>query len=171
MSFLSNVSDFASSLSHAQSDSGSSSESQDSLFNTAISHLDSRKHEYSETEPEVDEEGYMRAHQSVFDGEGETHDSGTVGTGAAMQALKMFTSGSGGGGGGGMDKNVMIGMAMSQAGKLWEEKNGQGSVSGDKQSAVNSAAEAAMKMYIKSQYGIGGTGGPSGLMGMASKFL
>lgn len=131
MSFLSNVSDFASALSHAQSHDGSSSESQDSLFSSAISHLDSRKQEYSETEPEVDEEGYMRAHQSVFEGggEGETHDSGTVGTGAAMQAMKLFTSGGGeSGSGGGMDKNVLIGMAMSQAGKLWEEKNGQGSV-------------------------------------------
>jgi hypothetical protein len=132
MSFLSNVSDFASALGHAQSQDGSSSsESQDSLFSSAISHLDSRKHEYSETEPEVDEEGYMRAHQSVVEGggEGETQDSGTVGTGAAMQALKLFTSGGGeSGSGGGMDKNVLIGMAMSQAGKLWEEKNGQGSV-------------------------------------------
>lgn len=29
----------------------------------------------------------------------------------------------------------------------------------------------ALKMYLKSGGGIGGTGGPSGLMGLASKFL
>lgn len=48
--------------------------------------------------------------------------------------------------------------------------------SGDKQSAINNAAEMAMKMYMKSQGGgIGGTGGPgggaSGLLSLASKFL
>jgi hypothetical protein len=37
---------------------------------------------------------------------------------------------------------------------------------------VNNAAEMALKMYMKSQGGgIGGTGGASGLMSLASKFL
>jgi len=35
---------------------------------------------------------------------------------------------------------------------------------------VKSAAEMALKMYMKSQMG-GGGGGAGGLMGMASKFL
>lgn len=44
--------------------------------------------------------------------------------------------------------------------------------SGDKQSAINSAGEMALKMYMKSNgSGSFGTGGPSGLMGIASKFL
>jgi len=49
--------------------------------------------------------------------------------------------------------------------------------SGDKQSAVNSAAEMALKMYMKSNgSGSQGTGGPSssgagGLLSLASKFL
>lgn len=44
--------------------------------------------------------------------------------------------------------------------------------SGDKQSAVNSAAEMALKMYMKGgSGGIGGTGGAGGLMSLASKFL
>lgn len=42
--------------------------------------------------------------------------------------------------------------------------------SGDKQSAVNSAAEMALKMYMKNQGGSGGSGA-SGLMSLASKFL
>jgi hypothetical protein len=48
-----------------------------------------------------------------------------------MQALKMFTGGSSGGSGGsdgGMDKNKLIGLAMAQASKLWEEKNEGGNV-------------------------------------------
>jgi hypothetical protein len=45
-----------------------------------------------------------------------------------MQALKMFTGGSSSGSDGGMDKNKLIGLAMAQAGKLWEEKNSSGSV-------------------------------------------
>ena len=50
--------------------------------------------------------------------------------------------------------------------------------SGDKQSAVNSAAEMALKMYMKSNgSGSQGTGGPSssggasGLLSLASKFM
>lgn len=41
--------------------------------------------------------------------------------------------------------------------------------SGDKQSAVNSAAEMALKMYMKNQGG--GSSGGGGLMSLASKFL
>lgn len=43
--------------------------------------------------------------------------------------------------------------------------------SGDKQSAINNAAEMAMKMYMQGGGGLGGTGGASGLMSLASKFL
>lgn len=39
-----------------------------------------------------------------------------------------------------------------------------------KQSAVTSAGQMAMKMYMKSQMG-GGGGGMGGLMSMASKFM
>lgn len=69
----------------------------------------------------------VKAHQSTYGSSSSGgHDSDTLGKGAAMQALKMF---SGGGGSssdssGGMDKNKLIGIAMSQAGKLYDEKNG-----------------------------------------------
>lgn len=114
----------------------------------------------------------IKAHQSTYGGgSGGNHDSNTLGKGAAMQAMKMFSGGGSEGSGGGMDKNKLIGMAMSQAGKLYDEKNGGGG-GADKQSAVNSAAEMALKMYMKSNgSGSQGTGGPSGLMGLASKFL
>ncbi|PKY07120.1 hypothetical protein P168DRAFT_324563 [Aspergillus campestris IBT 28561] len=122
-------------------------------------------------------EQYGGSHQQQGGGGGGHNDSDSLGAGAAMQALKMFTSGGGsssegGGGGGSMDKNAFIGMAMAQAGRLWEEKNSSGGVSGDKQSAVNKAAEMALKMYMKSNGGgLGGTGGPSGLLSLAGKFL
>jgi len=46
------------------------------------------------------------------------------------------------------------------------------SQSTDKQSAINAAAEMALKMYLKSRgSGHDGTGGPGGLLSLASKFL
>lgn len=74
----------------------------------------------------------MQSHQQLYNGGGggygqeqQQHDSKSLGAGAAMQALKMFTSGGGGSSG---DKNEFIGMAMAQASKLWEEKSGSGNV-------------------------------------------
>ncbi|KAJ5591930.1 uncharacterized protein N7459_002299 [Penicillium hispanicum] len=159
---------------HSSADSG--------LFGSALNFLQERKAEYADpSRYEVDEQHAVQSHAAMYggdEGQGQgqrTHDSGTVGAGAAMQALKMFTGGGGAGGGGdgGMDKNKLIGLAMAQAGKLWDEKAGSGAnMVGDKQSAVNNAAETALKMFMKSGGGgLGGTGGPSGLMGLASKFL
>ncbi|KAJ5698687.1 hypothetical protein N7462_000692 [Penicillium macrosclerotiorum] len=164
--------DFSSAAHHAQEHHSSEDRG---LFESALSFLNERKSEYADpSRYDVDEQHAVNAHQAMYGGgsdEGRSHDSGTVGAGAAMQALKMFTSG--GSSDGGMDKNKLIGMAMAQAGKLWDEKQGSGAnISGDKQSAVNSAAEMALKMYMKSNGGgSSGTGGPAGLMSLASKFL
>jgi len=90
-----------------------------------------------------------------------------MGSAAAMQALKMFTEGGGGDSLSG-GQNAFIGMAMGQASKLFDQQSSQGNVSSgaSKQSAIQQAAEIALKMYTKSQ-----GGGSSGLMGLASKFL
>lgn len=55
--------------------------------------------------------------------------------GAAMQALKHFTSGGGGqgqggglGGGVGGGQNQFVGMAMAQASKLFDQQSAQGNV-------------------------------------------
>ncbi|OQE26525.1 hypothetical protein PENSTE_c005G05877 [Penicillium steckii] len=161
--------DFSSAAHHASEHHSSEDKS---FFDTALSFIKDRKDEYADKDRyEVDETHAVNAHQAMYGNEGDSgrsHDSGTVGAGAAMQALKMFTSGDGSDGG--MDKNKLMGLAMAQASKLWEEKNASGNVSGDKQSAVNSAAEMALKMYMKGGGG-SGTGGPSGLLGLASKFL
>ncbi|CAG8104647.1 unnamed protein product [Penicillium salamii] len=169
--------DFSSAASHAQEHHSSEDKS---LFSSALSFIQERKGKYSGSEGEVDEQHAVNAHQAMY-GSGssnQNHDSNTVGAGAAMQALKMFTGGGSGGSSsdGGMDKNKLIGLAMAQAGKLWDEKQSSGgNVSGDKQTAVNSAAEMALKMYMKSQGGgvggTGGAGGASGLLSLASKFL
>jgi hypothetical protein len=83
----------------------------------------------------------------------------------------MFTSGGGGGMGGGQgqgSQNQFVGMAMSEASKLWDQQSSQGQVApgADKQSAINSAAKMALSMYMKGQ-----GGGSGGLMGLASKFM
>ena len=80
----------------------------------------------------------------------------------------MFTSGGGDGGQGQGSQNQFVGMAMSEASKLFDQQSSQGQVApgADKQSAINSAAKMALSMYMKSQ-----GGGSGGLMGLASKFM
>lgn len=116
--------DFSSASHHAQEHHSSEDKS---LFDNALSFLQDRKGSLSHPDNvEVDERHAMHSHQALYGGGGESqsHDSGSVGAGAAVQALKMFTSG--GSSDGGMDKNKLIGLAMAQAGKLWDEKQGSG---------------------------------------------
>ena len=114
--------DFSSAARHASAhhDGGNSD-----LFSNAMSFIQGRGS--SAGQGDIDEQHAVNAHQAMYGGgsdQGQTHDSNTVGTGAAMQALKMFTGG--GSSDGGMDKNKLMGMAMAQAGKLWDEKEGNG---------------------------------------------
>jgi hypothetical protein len=85
-----------------------------------------------------------------------------------MQALKMFGGGSAGSASGAGGQNQFIGMAMAQASKLFDQQSASGNAHPEatKESAVSSAAQMALQMYMKSQ-----GGGASGLMGLASKFL
>lgn len=91
-----------------------------------------------------------------------------MGSAAAMQALKMFSGGGGDSQSG--SQNNFIGMAMGQASKLFDQQSSQGNVASgaSKESAIQEAGEMALKMYMQSQ---GSSGGASGLMGLASKFL
>lgn len=86
-----------------------------------------------------------------------------MGNAAAMQAIKMFTGGSGG-----SSQSELIGLAMSEASKLFDSQASSGRVSSDssKESAVQQAGEMALKMYMKSQAQSQG-----GLMSLASKFM
>lgn len=120
-----NFDDFTSALHHAQNHHGSEDPS---LFNKAVSFLQNNKDEYADpSRYEVDEDHAIRSHQAMYGGgggDGEVHDSRSVGAGAAMQAVKLFTSG--GAQDGGMDMNKLIGLAMANAGQLWDEKASSG---------------------------------------------
>jgi hypothetical protein len=145
------------------------------LFSQAMSFLGNKE----DDDDDIDEQQVVGAHQQLYGNHSSdgAHDSKSLGAGAAMQALKMFTGGGAGAGGmgsqgAGNSQSQFIGMAMAQAGKLFDQQNGQGNVASgaDKQSAVNAAAKMALKMYMKSE-GQGGGGGQGGLLGMASKFM
>nr|XP_019047187.1 beta-flanking protein [Kwoniella bestiolae CBS 10118]OCF26117.1 beta-flanking protein [Kwoniella bestiolae CBS 10118] len=145
-----------------------------SLFSTAMSFLGGM----NKDDNDVDEDKVQRQHDQAYN-QGNTGgmSANAIGSAAAMQALKMFTSGSGGGAaassGGGDMQSKIIGMAMSEAAKLFDQSGG--AAQGNKQDAVTSAGQTIMKLLIKSQFsgttGGGNSGGLSGLMSMASKFM
>ncbi|TPX15503.1 uncharacterized protein E0L32_004483 [Thyridium curvatum] len=114
---------------------------------------------------DIDEDDAVRNHQQFFGGGGNVQEatSGGMGAAAAMQALKMF---SGGEAQGSQSKSAFIGLAMSEASKLFDQKASQGQVSSDssKESAIMKAGEMALKMYMKGQAG-GPSSGPGGLLG------
>ena len=120
--------DFTSAANHASShhDGGNSA-----LFDNALTFIKERAGSLSgnNSQHDIDEEHAVRAHQSLFGagsvGAGGSHDAGSVGAGAAMQALKLFTE-RGGEHEGGFDLNKLVGLAMAQAGKAWDEKEGSG---------------------------------------------
>jgi hypothetical protein len=74
-----------------------------------------------------------------------------------MQALKMFSGGGGGQGGqgsqgGGNSQSQFMGMAMSQASKLFDQQSANGNVQSgaNKQSAIESAAKMAFQWVAPS---------------------
>lgn len=168
--------DFSGAAQHAQSHSGSSGDSD--LFSSALGLLGGKKSKLQDED--VDEDDAVKQHQKFYGGQdhGGEASSGSVGTAAAMQALKMFTGGKEDHGKGG--QNQFIGMAMGQAAQLFDEQSGKGNTASGatKQDAIAQAAQMAFKFYMKSEMGGGGAsggsssgGGVGGLMNLASKFL
>ncbi|KAJ9150423.1 hypothetical protein NKR23_g3884 [Pleurostoma richardsiae] len=139
------------------------------LFESILGALGQKKQRLANED--VDEDDAVRQHKKFFGGDddddGKEATSGGIGAAAAMQALKMF--GTGGATAGSSSQNVFIGMAMSEASKLFDQQASKGKVSSDadKESAVMQAGETALKMYLKSQ----GSSGPGGVLGLASKFM
>jgi hypothetical protein len=161
-------------LSHAKQNSSDEPD----LFSAALGYLSGNKQQIAD-EDDIDESQAINSYKATYGGEGrgQQHGSETLGAGAAIEALKMFTGeGAGQGGmgsqGAGNSQSQLIGMAMAQAATLFDKQSSEGNVdpSASKQSAVNAAAKMALKMYLKGQSG-GGGGGPGGLMGIANKFL
>lgn len=112
------------------------------LFSSALSFLKNRK----DDDDDVDEDQLQRSHQQLYQqGGGGNHDSGSLGGGAALQALKLFSGGGSNGQSGGQSQ--MIGLAMSEASKLFDQQSSQGNVASgtDKQSVINMAAKMAFK--------------------------
>jgi hypothetical protein len=126
--------DRSTALRHAQQH-GTSAQDETSIFSHALDFLEGNQTSIA-AEEDLDEEATVGAHQAVYGAGGaggaggQKHSSETMGAGAALQALKMFTGGGGVGvgHGGGSSQAKLIGLAMGQASKLWEEQSGKGNV-------------------------------------------
>ncbi|KAF4635149.1 hypothetical protein G7Y89_g2946 [Cudoniella acicularis] len=154
---------------HAQQHAGDSGDS--SVFSSVLGKLAGNKQNIQQ-QP-IDEQDAVQSHKQFFGGGGgqqQPASAGSMGSAAAMQALKMFSGGGSGGSQSGNSQNAFVGMAMGQASKLFDSQASQGNVQSgaSKESAIQQAGEMALKMYMQSQ---GSSGGASGLMGLASKFL
>ncbi|KAI0009459.1 hypothetical protein F4779DRAFT_373357 [Xylariaceae sp. FL0662B] len=161
---------------HAKRHAGESGD--DNLFATLLGALGQKKQ--SLADEDVDEDDAVTQHKRYFgrDDEDENEaDDRSMGSAAAMQALKMFTGGQSGSSHESNSQSAFVGLAMAEASKLFDQKLSQGKVSSDasKESAVMKAGEMALKMYLKSQGGGGNSSSSSssasGLLSLASKFL
>ncbi|EJP69440.1 uncharacterized protein BBA_01405 [Beauveria bassiana ARSEF 2860] len=151
--------------------SGSNNQSSGSggndLFSSVLSSLTHKEDDLKQGD--VDEKDAADKHDQVYNKGDNNTSVNAMGTAAAMQALKKFTSGGQEEKGG---KNDFISLAMGEASKLFDSKAADGSVASgaDKQSVIQKAAEVAMKLYFKSQVEKQG-GGLGGLASMASQFI
>lgn len=105
-----------------------------SFFSSALKFAKERMNKDDDPD-ELTEEDAKRAHDEIYGSKdsGKTHDSKSIGAGAAMDILKKFSDGgsdsnsnSKGSSSGGMDLNKILGLAMAQAGKLFDEKQSNG---------------------------------------------
>jgi len=141
------------------------------LFSSALSFLNNNKGEHQQP---VDEDETQRAHNEVYNKGNTNVSANSIGSAAALQILKQFTSGSSGhSSGGGNSQTQLISMAMAEASKLFDKSGGASS--GNKQDAVNGAAMTVMKLLVQSKFSGGTTGGSNSgglgqLLSMASKF-
>jgi len=158
----SNGPDLQAAAQHATDSAGDSGDS--NMFSQATSFISNQNHQTP-----VDEQAVQDAHSQAYgQGNASSLDASSMGSAAALQALKSFTSGGGSG-----SQSALIGAAMSEAAKLFASSGG--AASGTQQDAVNSAGATVMKLLMQGQMsnmiGGGNSGGLGSLMGMASKFM
>ncbi|SAM03652.1 hypothetical protein [Absidia glauca] len=107
------------------------------------------------------------AHDRIYNrGDTANASSRDMGSAAALQAFKMFSSkGSGGGGGSSGGSSELIGMAMGEAMKLYKGKaaggGGGGGGGGNQAEMLQAAAAMAMKLFASQSGGGAGSGGAS----------
>ncbi|KAL8414169.1 hypothetical protein RB594_005408 [Gaeumannomyces avenae] len=157
-----------------------------SLFSGILDSLMQKKKAAEIDKDDVDEPTAIKNHKKYFDDDEDDDDDDVnernMGTAAAIQALKTFTGHgaadtSATGGAAAPGKSQFIGLALSEASKLFDKQSAQGKVSSGstKESAVMQAGEMAYKIYLKSKGdapAAGPGGGVGGLMDlMASKFM
>ncbi|KAI2641138.1 hypothetical protein GGS21DRAFT_358277 [Xylaria nigripes] len=145
------------------------------LFSSLLGALNKKKKTLADED--IDEEDAVRTHKKYFSEESdgsEEADDKSIGSAAAMQALKMFIGGQSGNTAESSSHSAFVALAMGEASKLFDKQASQGNISSgsSKESAVMQAGEMAFKMYLKSQGGgkVSSSGG-AGLMNLASKFL
>ncbi|KAK2030192.1 hypothetical protein LX32DRAFT_638388 [Colletotrichum zoysiae] len=136
------------------------------LFSSVLSALTQKKTQLRNED--IDEDDAVKKHKKFFgdDDDDEKADDKGLGAAAAMQALKMFSSGETGGQK--QSQGGFAGLAMAEASRLFDQRQSQGKVADgtSKESAIQQAGEMALKMYFKSQGQQQG-----GIMGLASKFI
>ncbi|SJL06212.1 uncharacterized protein ARMOST_09548 [Armillaria ostoyae] len=143
-----------------------------SVFSSALSFV---KQNVGEHNQPIDEDHVTNAHKKAYEeGSASSLSANSLGSAAALQALKKFTSGGGSSSSGGSGSQTqLISLAMAEATKLFEKSGG--AASGNKQDAVNGAAMTVMKLFVQSKMGgsttgAGNSGGLSGLLSLASNF-
>ncbi|KAF7549812.1 hypothetical protein G7Z17_g6136 [Cylindrodendrum hubeiense] len=158
-SFLGDL-DFNEAKEEADKNAGSSG---DKHFFGSILHAVSQKK--LSHDDDIDEEDAINKHKKTYDDDDDDADENSLGTAAAMQALKLFNKGESTSSN---SQSAYLGLAMSEASKLFDDKSSKDKVSSgtSKDAVVQKATEVAMKMYFKSQGEQQG-----GLMGLASKFV
>lgn len=135
-----------------------------SMFTSALAHINSNPSKHQEP---IDEEEVTEAHRKLYqEKSSDGLSASSMGSAAALQVMKQFTSG--GGGNKASSKSDLISLAMAEASKLFDSHGG--SSQGNKQDAVNGAGLTIMKLLVQSKLG-GGGGGMGGLMSLASKFM
>ncbi|KAI0400175.1 hypothetical protein F4802DRAFT_586142 [Xylaria palmicola] len=159
---------------HASQHAGDSGDTD--LFSNLLGALGQKKQRLADED--VDEDEAVRTHKKYFQGDDDDKDADdrSMGSAAAVQALKMFTSGQSGNTPKSSGQGAFVALAMAEASKLFDKKASQGKVSSgsSKESSVMQAGEVALKMYMKSQgtqHSSSSSSGASGLLGLASKFL
>ncbi|SPO26505.1 uncharacterized protein UTRI_04094 [Ustilago trichophora] len=138
-----------------------------SLFSQAASFVQSQGGNQN-----VDEQQLLNDHKDVNDNPG-SNSAGQIGNAAVLSAIGSVLGGGGNQQQGGDFKQKLISAAMSHAADLFDKKDSQGQAQGNKQDAVNQAAQMAMTLAMKNPSALAGLigGGNSGGLGALAGML